>query len=348
MKKSENKRSPRFLVVSTTGIGDTLMGTPALRALRESFPNGEIHVLVNSGKKDLLRHNPHVDRLLEYRNNWLYRGLLSLKTLGIFYDTVLVFHANDDIWKILRAIRYGECLNRQNYEDPAWRMVPLAFLPRHSIQKRLALVARAGGKLATDYRYEYSPPQGDVGWAAAQLARWGVSPEDRLVGMQLGAADAFKCWPVESFVELARVLRKRLGAKIYLNVSPKEKTLFQRFQKQWGTEELFYAPRIHLSQSAALIQACSLFVSADTGPMHMAIALGVPLIALFCPTPVEDTGPLEYGQAVVIQKPVTCTPCITRKCPDNFCMGQISVEEVYAAAEQTLKGIAPSAQGRVA
>jgi ADP-heptose:LPS heptosyltransferase len=348
MKKSGNKRSPRFLVVSTTGIGDTLMGTPALRALRESFPDGEIHVLVNVKKKDLLRHNPHIDRLLEYRNNWLYRGLLFLKTLGTFYDTVLVFHANDDIWKILRMIHYHECLNRQNYADPARRVVPLASLPRHSIQKRLALVEKAGGNPAADYRYEYSVPRRDVRWAAAQLARWGVSPKDRLVGMQLGAADAFKCWPVESFVELARLLRNRLGARIYLNASPKETPLRQRFEKQWVTEGLFYAPRVRLPQSAALIQSCSLFISADTGPMHMAIGLGVPLIALFCPTPVEDTGPLDYDRGVVIQKPETCTPCITRKCTENFCMGQISVEEVYAAAEEILKKADPGGQGRAA
>ena len=94
--------------------------------------------------------------------------------------------------------------------------------------------------------------------------------------------------------------------------------------------------RNRIVQSAALIQACSLFISPDTGPMHMAIGLQVPLIALFCPTDCRDTGPLGYEKAVVIQKSPTCSPCRTRMCPENNCMRQITVEEVCAAADRIL------------
>jgi ADP-heptose:LPS heptosyltransferase len=326
----------RFLVVSTTGIGDTLMGIPALRALRESFPDSWIDLLVHSKKKELLLGNPHPNRILGYRDNFLYRGLLFLKTFSFAYDSVLVFHANDDLWKILKVVRYGECYNRQKYKDLERRVIPLESFPRHSIQKRMALVERVGGHGSTDFRYEISVPESSVRWAKEKLREEGVGKGVPLVGMQLGSVDLFKCWPVESFVELSRILTAKFGARIYLNATQAEGHLLRRFKDLWQGEGILTAPGIGLSQSAALMQACSLFISPDTGPMHMAIGLGVPLIALFCPTAVEDTGPLDYSKALVIWKEITCAPCLGRKCPENFCLRQISVGEVALEAERIL------------
>ena len=333
-----NERSKRFLVVSTTAIGDTLMGTPALRALRESFPESKIDVLVNAQKREILLGNPHITRILTYRNNAFYRGFLFLKALGLYYDHVLVFHAHEDIWKILKKVRYGDCYNRQNYEDVTRRVFLLDSLPRHSIQKRLALVEKVGGISAGNYHYDYLLPSKQIQWATEQLAKWGVAPGERIVGMQLGATDLFKCWPVEFFAEVARNLHAHYGVKIYLNAFRREKNLVHRFRKIVGDGYILQAVSTNLSQAAALIQACSVFISIDTGPMHLAIALGVPLIGLFCPTMVEDTGPLEYSRAIVIRKPLLCDPCLTRKCTDNFCMRQISVEEVCLAAKRILRG----------
>ncbi len=341
MKTSEDKPPKRFLVVSTTAVGDTLMGTPALRALRESFPESEIHILVHSKRKELLRENPCVDRILGYRNNSASRALLFLKTFFSPYDTIFVFHANEDIWKILKVLRYGVCYNRQGFESEVGRVFSLGSPPRHSVQKRLALVAWAGGKKLAESRYDYSVPQARVRWASEQLKNWGLSPGDRIVGMQLGAADAFKTWPVESFAEVARYLRLR-GMKIYLNTSREERKLARRFLELSGSDGIFLNSGKTLSHSAALIQRCSLFISPDTGPMHMAAALGVPLVALFCPTDLEDTGPPACENGLIIRKPRTCAPCLNRKCPDNLCMKQITAEEVCRAAERMLGGDIPS------
>jgi ADP-heptose:LPS heptosyltransferase len=201
----------------------------------------------------------------------------------------------------------------------------------------MALVEKVGGKHSTDYRYEYSIPPGDVNWASQQLARWGISPQDRIVGMQMGAADTFKRWPVESFAEVARYLKAKHRVKIYLNASPGEINLVNKFLSLFGTDGVFQKSRKSLSQSAALIQHCSLFITADTGPMHMAVGLGVPLVGLFCPTKVELTGPLHHPPAMIIQKKVPCNPSVIRDCQDNFCMRQISVEEVCGAADRMLE-----------
>lgn len=335
MKKSGNNSPKRFLVVSTTAIGDTLMGTPALRALRESFPESEIHLLVNAKRKEVVAGNPHVDRVLPYRNNLFHRLLLFFRRLP-HYDTVLVFHANEDIWGILNAVRYGVCHTRQDFQDAGRRVIKLDSLPRHSIQKRLALVEKAGGKTAEDFRYEFSIPPGLQDWAAQLLNERGIFPQDPLVGLQLGAADLFKCWPVEFFAQTARHLRSSRGAKIYVNAAPGEKELVDRFLNLAGEEGIVVTPGEDLLRSAALIQRCHVFITPDTGPMHMAIGLGVPLIGLFCPTNVEDTGPLGYDKAVILIKERTCQPCLNRECKDNFCMRQISVEEVCGAAERIL------------
>ncbi len=323
------------MVVSTTAIGDTLMGTPALRALRESFPESEVHLLVNAKRKELVARNPHLDRVLPYRNNLFHRFLLSLRRLPD-YDTVLVFHANEDIWDILNAIRYGVCHTRQDFQDPDRKVFKLDSPPRHSIQKRLALVEKAGGKNTGDYRYEFSIPSDLQGWAAQHVKDRRVFPHDPLVGLQLGATDLFKCWPVEFFAQTAKRLRSSHRAKIYVNAAPAEKELVDRFLDLAGEEGVLLTPGEDLLRSAALIQRCHVFITPDTGPMHMAIGLGVPLIGLFCPTNVEDTGPLGYDKAVILRKERTCQPCLNRECGDNFCMKQITVEEVCGAAERIL------------
>jgi ADP-heptose:LPS heptosyltransferase len=335
MKKSEDNSPKRFLVVSTTAIGDTLMGTPALRALRESFPESEVHLLVNARRRELVAGNPHVDRVLPYRNNLFHRLLLSFRRLP-YYDTVLVFHANEDIWDILSAIRYGVCHTRQDFQDPGRKVYKLDDLPRHSIQKRLALVEKAGGKKTENFRYEFSAPSNLQDWAMQHLKERGFFPQDPLIGVQLGATDLFKCWPVEFFAQTARHLRSSRGAKIYVNAVSAEKELVDRFLNLAGKEGILVTPGDDLLRSAALIQRCHVFITPDTGPMHMAIGLGVPLIGLFCPTNVEDTGPLGYDKAVILRKERTCLPCLNRQCRDNFCMKQITVEEVCQAADQIL------------
>ncbi len=337
MQNSKGPGRPKlFLVVSTTGIGDTLMGTPAIRALRESFPQSQIHFLVNSKRRELLAGNPYIDRILNYRNNPISRGLFFLKTLPYRYDHVLVFHANDDIWKIIKKIRYGDCHNRQGYKDFKKRIIPLDPLPKHSVQKRLALIEKVGGKNSQDYRYDLFLQEESCRWAKERLARWGLSAKDRLVGMQIGAADAYRRWPLESFVEVAKFIRARHGAKIYLNASDQEQNLAKEFQRLLGDREFFHHPGKTLSQTAALIKSCSLFISNDTGPMHMAIALQVPLIALFTPSDPKVTGPIEYDKAIVIRKETPCKSCLFRGCRENFCMKQISVEEVCRAVDQVL------------
>ena len=337
MLKSADRKTPeRFLVISTTAIGDTLMGTPALRALRESFPGSRIEVLVSSRRKELLRGNPDVDRIIPYHNNLLCRKLLSWQLRRQFYDRVLIFHANDDVLAILRNLRYGECLSRQNFADPDRRIVRLENLPAHSIRKRLALVERAGGKGSTNYQYTLNLPKAGTGWAAGRLSRWGISEEDLLVGLQLGANDLFKCWPPESFGEVALYLRSAYGAKVFLNASRPEKALVQRFLRKAGRENVFFHFGTSISRSAALIRACSLFISPDTGPMHLAMGLKVPLIALFGPTDPLNTGPLDYEKALVIRKQPPCSPCRSRNCEDNFCMQTITVQEVCEAADRLI------------
>ncbi len=313
------------------------MGTPAIRALRESFPQSQIHLLVNSKMKDLLHGNPYPDRILTYRNNSLFRTLLFLNTFSIRYDHVLVFHANDDIWNILRVIRFGVCYNRQGFRDSKGKVIPLDSLPQHTIQKRLALIEKIGGKNSEDYHYDFFLPEGQIRWAGEKLQEWGISARDPLVGIQPGASDDYKRWPLESFAKVARHLRDTLGAKFYLNVSNQERYLVGEFKRHLGNGHVFHLSGMEISRSAAVMKACSLFISNDTGPMHMAIGLGIPLIALFCPTYLEDTGPLGYAQAVVLRKEKPCRPCLIRDCRDNFCMRQISVEEVCEAARRILE-----------
>jgi ADP-heptose:LPS heptosyltransferase len=326
----------RILAICTTGIGDTLMSTPAIRALREAFPRSEIHFVVYSTRKDLLWGNPHLNRVFHYRNNIFSRILLYFKTRPYRYDYIFVFQANDDMLSFLRWFRYGICLNRQNIADPLRRILCLKNLPKHNVKKRLALVEHISGKHTEDYHYELRLRPEAIRWAQNKLQKWGIRSEDRLVGLQLGAAGAFRRWPPDLFAQVAKYLRAKYRAKILVNASPEENELVRSFAKNIGDQDFFFHGKTTIAQAAALIQTCSLFITPDTGPMHMAIALGVPLIALFVPPDPDETGPLDYPKAIVIKKERLCDPCLFRKCQDNFCVRQITAEEVCREADRIL------------
>ena len=136
----------RILVVSTTGMGDCLWGTPALRALKKSFPDADIHFLISPHWEKLFAGNPNIARIINYSPKWFKQPLVGLSLLRYRYDHVLIFHANKDITRLLPWIRYRSLLAHQNsswiLEKNRIRMEGEAVV--HGIQRRLILIAKIG------------------------------------------------------------------------------------------------------------------------------------------------------------------------------------------------------------
>jgi ADP-heptose:LPS heptosyltransferase len=332
------KRAPssqrRFLIVSTTGLGDTLWGTPSIRALRHSFPHAYIAVLTSPIGKELLKHNRNIDELFVFKKPHLFAffSLLSkLRRRNI--GEILLFHASQRL-----IFPFCALLSPEKFIGTRDLNKGLDFLftktletaPVHEIERRLKIVKEVGAAIL-DYSLEFPLSQDDEQRAVKFLAEAKISSIIPLVGIHPGSKDGFKRWPEEHFIEVGNRLARHLGCQIVVTGNAEEKQLVERVaSKIQGA--LAVAGKLSLGPLAAFMQRLSLIITNDTGPMHMAFAMKTPTVALFAPTNPKLCGPYQVTNSIVLSRKRTCTPCLGKKCADPFCLLQISPQEVYDAA----------------
>ena len=364
--KFNARRTGKVLIVSCTAIGDTLFATPCIRAVRKQLPKAEIHFLVRDKFLDLFRTNPWIDQIRGYKGG--YRGALKL-LLGIKredYDLCLIFHDSDPcpaeaafaagipfIFRIgqkdERVARYLSC--RIPYDRQ-----------KHAIDQRLEVVRRVFRiplDKAADLRMELpAEPEISEGLWQELLAATGLSSEETTektiketirIGFQFSASGRYKMWPHENFVALGtRLLQASESYVICLLGAPEDRNageaIARAMGKMSGSEKriLNLTGRIKLSRFPEMIKGIQLLVSNDTGPLHVAIAVGTPTVSLFVPSNANATGPvqdLDIHRLIVREKP--CVPCIEKYCGNPSCMGLITVDEVLRAALNILNAPGP-------
>lgn len=334
-------KAARFLVISTTAIGDTLLGTPAMRALKETYPSSYVAVLAHKGRMDVLESNPHVDEVISFEKGWFNLWRIGRLLKSKRFDVVLIFHGNDP-WTLPVAWLSGAREIIGYREDTSFdflltRAVPMPRPATHAIDRRLEL-SRAVRADTTDRKLVLILCDGDREDGRRAIGALGFEEASLIVGLQPGAARPYKCWPLERFAELGRLLVKELGARVIVTGSPQEAAMADRLKNMIGEGATSAAGRTGIRGMAALMERMAVYVTNDTGPMHMAFALGTPTVALFCPSDAASLGPTaEQERHRILQKPLTCTPCITKRCDEPVCMEQFTVDEVAKAVKSIVK-----------
>jgi len=320
-------RGERFLIVSTTGLGDTLWGTPAIRALRESYPQAYIGVLTSSLGKQVLQSNPHINEIFVIQEPpffslvKLFPALIRRKIA-----TVLVFHISQrPILPFCILIGAGRIIGTEKINKDLDFLLTdrLEIKKIHEIERRLHVVEAAGAK-STSKTMEFFPSTEDQEKAASLL------PSGLVIGLHPGAKDRFKQWPPSHFIALGQKLKEKFGCHIIVTGNPAEKPLVESIAKSIGAIGIYEG--VSIPTLAALLSQISLYITNDTGPLHMACAANTPTIALFSPTDPLLCGPYFAPSVTVLQKKPTCFPCLKKKCHDPFCMLQISPDEVMKTA----------------
>jgi len=334
-----------ILVIKLRYIGDVLLATPVLRALRERFPDAHLAVAVNRGTEDVLKWNPDLNEVLVVERNGLaaqFQFLQEIRRRG--FDCVIDLTDGDRSAVLARCsgapVRIG--LN----EEHRWRgllytaVVQARPDVRHRLERDLETVRPLGIQPKAGPLVLRTSPQDDE--AAARLleelsgekSSAGVRP---LVMLQPGARYWFKAWPVERFAELAGRLAETYGCRILLGGDARERDLAETIRTNARAAVVSLAGRLTLLQYAAVLKRCTLFVGNDNGPMHMAAALGVPLVALFGPSNPAEWGP-RGARTEVLYKGLDCRRCFHPTCKrgEESCMRQITVEDVFASAGKLL------------
>lgn len=332
--KKTAREENAFLIVSTTALGDTLWATPALRALRQTYPNSTIHALVSPTGREVLAHNPYVNELFVVKSPAL-RSLISLYShlKKQPYSHIFIFHTSQrPVLPFAAMLGASHIIGSQGINKGLDNLLTSAHpreLKTHEIQRRCNLVAEAGVHCSS-YDMDLFLHADDEAKAGAWLESLALPSDAPLIALHPGAKDPFRRWPASHFIALGKRLTAHLGCKLFVTGVPSEQALVEEIASQ--IEGAIPVTHLSLRPFAALVKKLRLIVTNDTGPMHIALAMKTPIVSLFAPSDPTRFGPYHVKKAAIIKKPATCSPCLMRKCPASFCFLQIGVQEVYHAA----------------
>ncbi|HEX5411459.1 MAG TPA: lipopolysaccharide heptosyltransferase II [Terriglobia bacterium] len=349
MRKSVVLDPEKILVRATNWVGDGVMSMPALEALRERFPAAEIVLVVKPWVADLYLHHSAVNRLIVYDAAGEHQGPCGLSKLveqirAERFDMAVLFqnafHAAWIAWRSRIPVRIGYGLEGRGILLTDSVPVPSPALYGHQSNYYLQLLFRAGlvDWVAPVESIRLEVENSEKAWGAKQVKSLGLGGPRFLVGLTPGAAfGPAKRWLLDRYANLADRLIGALNADVLIFGSPAEKPLAEEIAHGMRHTPVIMTGETTLRQLMALLVQCRLVITNDSGPMHLAAALGLPVVAIFGSTDERATGPVS-PLARIVRNPVACSPCGMRECPIDFrCMKGVTVEEVHRTALGLIK-----------
>jgi heptosyltransferase II len=337
----------KLMVRVTNWVGDAVMSLPAVQALRGARPRDEIVLVARPWVADLYRALGVGDGVLVHDPK-KGRGKLAAEIRAARFDAALLLpNSFDAAWIAWRAgvpERWGYARDARSLL--LTRAVPgprSGDIPEHQAYYYLELLRRLGILTTLPAVEDFCLPVDPAARHAARerLGERGAAARP-IVGLNPGAAfGTAKRWMPERYIALGRRLRDERGASLVMFGSAAEAGLAAAIASGIGTGAISTAGQTSLGDFLELAQGCDLFVTNDTGTMHVAAAAGVPVLAVFGPTDERATSPLG-SRVRLLKRPVSCSPCLLRHCPvDHRCMRGISVDEVFEASCQILDTVPP-------
>lgn len=330
-----------ILLVLTTGMGDAILSTPAMRAARENFPDSRIVLFTKKLWMDLFAHDPYLDAVIPYYGKYrrFFSTMRALRQEN--FDLVLVLHGNDPDMIPMAYLSGAPFVLRIPNDTTRFRFLLSNreeggrdyFLPNaHCIVNRLRVLDLIGAKISTTRLHLGIDIQSER-TLSKKLEGWHIPPDTPLIGVQTTAADLYKMWSGKKYAELTnRLLAEFPRLNVLFTGSKKDIRHVNRILEgvPFKARTINAAGRITLQESAALMKRFVTFLTPDTGPFHMAVALGVPTLGLFAATAYWSTGAYQDQEMHrAVEKGRTCDPCVTKRCHESRCMDQIQVDEVF-------------------
>lgn len=335
----------RILLTRMKYIGDVVLTTPIIKTLRESFPDAHIAYLGDAKAVSLLENNPYLNEIIPFdfsKDTFLYQLKMYAKMFFGKYDLTIDLYSNP-------------------------RSALMTFATRAKV--RIGGDTRGRGKLYTtrisddgtlksaiDYHYQSLKPLGidpkfyeteiflsddEKTEAQSFLSSLGVDLKKRIVVLHPGATWSNKIWLKESFAELIKRLLFSSDINILLSPGPKDSELMNYLQSD-HKKRVFTLPLLPVRKLAAILSQSKVFVSNDSGPMHIGVAVGTKTIGIFGPEPIEIWFPYDRSKGhLPMFKKIFCSPCRTTSCfrqGNEYmeCMQLITVDEMFSAIMERL------------
>jgi len=340
------------ILVCHTGawIGDMVLLTPALRALKQVYPNSCLTFLLRPLVADLMKTNPYVDDcIVDLKTDGIYRSFMKLyrRIRENHFDIAVVLHPSSYRNAILPFIARIPIRVGSNYKGRGLlltyscpdkttihevdRYVQVIQLLKNDTHSNLEIKRKNQFIIPSELEYWHTDKNRLS--LTDLLEKMGVSTEDRLMAVNLGTTWRSKQWDLRGFAEVIKIISESApDIKVVLTGSTDELNLVEQLVVSDST--LNFVGKTDLMQLGALLERCDVCLTCDSGPMHIAASVGIPTVALFGPTDPKRHKPYGKGHTV-IEKPVSCRPCYNRTCHRQdqpyLCMQEIKVNEVVKA-----------------
>jgi len=327
----------KILLIRLSSLGDIVLTTPAIRAVRAHFPDAYIAMLVAKQSAEILRENPHLDEIITFdrlakdkdTGEMLRMSrLLRERKFTIAIDFQRKFRTEMLMYFSGAAERIGKgrfCTVRVPEQGS-----------KHATTHYFDLL-HAAGIPAEDQRLELFLAESEQLDVAQRFDAAGVNDGQLKVGFFPGAGWKLREWMPERFAAIGDRLVENFNANVLIFGGPKEAELVQTVANLMNARAIPFAGNLQVRELAACLEKCDLFLTNDTGPMHIAAAVGTPTVSLFGPGNHIRFQPLGALHQT-IRHAVPCSPCkqFTDKCKDNICMKGIGVDEVWESVSRTL------------
>ena len=347
LKRHLPKDIKKILVIRLDHIGDVVLTTPLLRALKEKYPAAKLVVLTSRGTSDIVKTNPFVDEIMKYNAPWFERNKKIIKLREFFKLVSQIRKENFDIgldprgdlrhilmmW--LAGIKYkigygitggGFLLDWEaTYNTKA-----------HEVRRNLNLTKGLGFKTKFLKPEFYVSEKEEIRVdEISNINR--ISENDFTLVIHAGAGYPTRLWRNEKWAEVIERLYNDFHAKIFIIGGHSEKQQCKDILKRSGHKAIDLVGKTRLSESAALIKKAKLFIGTDSGPCYIAYAVGTPEIVLYSHATVKYRWEPLGKKVVTIQKDAYCKLCEKLYCDNNICMDLITVDEVMEAVKQVVR-----------
>lgn len=339
----------RILITRTDRMGDVVLSLPAIRAARKAFPGAHIAVMVQPRFDDLLKGNPDIDEVIVYDKNKKHKGFL--RNAGFIrelrkkrFDIALIFHTTKRINLICRLAgiprRVGYARGKADFFLTDKLEDIKKFGEKHESEYSLDILRHIGLKAEFSNPVIYTQSD-DEKKVEKILQDLGVNKTDKFVILHPGASCRSKMWPLENFAKTGDMLIEGLKIKVMINLVPGQAYMGEKVRAMMRNKPVFFCEPTTLGELAALFKRASLVISNDSGPGHVASAVGASIISIFGRNQ-KGLSPVRWkplgNKAVAIHKDVGCIDCPAHDCEKDFiCLKAITPEEVMEEAKKLLK-----------
>jgi len=338
----------RILIVRTDRIGDVLLSSPVIKAFRDNYPEAYIAMMVSPFALGIVEGNPYLDEVIIYdkrgrHQSWLGSIKFALNLKKKRFNLAIILHPTNraHLVTFLAGIR-----RRIGYDRKFGFLLTdkvkhtKQFGEKHELEYNLDLVRYLGIEPKDKTLYMSIKPESDE-WAKKLFRQESIGKADKLLAIHPGASCRSKIWPKERFSEVADKLIEKYGFKVLIIAGAKDAALAQLVLNKMRHKAVNLAGVTSVSQLASLLKRCQLFISNDSGPVHIATAVGTPVISIFGRKQ-KGLSPKRWRPVGVrdqiLHKEVGCIECLAHNCAKDFaCLKAITVQDILNVVDSVLE-----------